>query len=58
VPVSVMRKSDDRVVIAVDPHKASWTAAVQIDSTPQRVISVLAGRSRPRRKPMPSSKSL
>ncbi len=28
MPVSVMTKSDDhRVVIAVDPHKASWTAA-------------------------------
>jgi transposase len=27
VPVAVTRKSDDRVVVAVDPHKASWTAA-------------------------------
>jgi transposase len=32
LPVSVMTKSDDyRVVIAVDPHKASWTAAAVDD---------------------------
>ena len=27
MPVAVTRISDDRVVVAVDPHKASWTAA-------------------------------
>ena len=27
MPVAMTRISDDRVVVAVDPHKASWTAA-------------------------------
>jgi hypothetical protein len=34
VPVAVTRISDDRVVIAVDPHQASWTAAA-VDGSPQ-----------------------
>ena len=39
VPFSVTRKSDDRVVIAVDPHKASWTAAT-VDGSLQPVATV------------------
>src|SRR6516165_6597618 len=39
VPFSVTRKSDDRVVIAVDPHKASWTAAA-VDGSLQPVATV------------------
>jgi transposase len=45
VPVSVTRKSDDRVVIAVDPHKASWTAAA-VDGSLQPVATVRVPVSR------------
>src|SRR5262249_34561273 len=39
VLVSVARKSDDRVVIAVDRHKVSWTAAA-VDGSLQPVATV------------------
>jgi transposase len=45
MPVSVTRKSDDRVVIAVDPHKASWTAAA-VDGSLQPVATVRVPVSR------------
>lgn len=45
VPFSVTRKSDDRVVIAVDPHKASWTAAA-VDGSLQPVATVRVPVSR------------
>src|SRR5689334_2814305 len=41
IPFSVTRKSDDRVVIAVDPHKASWTAAA-VDGSLQPVATIRA----------------
>ena len=45
MPFSVTRKSDDRVVIAVDPHKASWTAAA-VDGSLQPVATVRVPVSR------------
>ena len=47
MPFSVTRKSDDRVVIAVDPHKASWTAAA-VDGSLQPVATVRVPVSRDR----------
>jgi hypothetical protein len=44
VPVAVTRKSDDRVVVAVDPHKASWTAAAVDGSLqPLAIVRVPVG---------------
>ena len=37
--VSVMTKSDARVVIAIDPHKASWTAAA-VDASLQPLATI------------------
>jgi transposase len=45
VAVAVTRKSDDRVVVAVDPHKASWTAAA-VDGSLQPLASVRVPVSR------------
>jgi transposase len=45
VPVAVTRISDDRVVVAVDPHKASWTAAA-VDGSPQPLATVRVPVSR------------
>ena len=39
MPVAVTRISDDRVVVAVDPHKASWTAAA-VDGSLQPLATV------------------
>ena len=43
--VSVMSKSDARVVIAIDPHKASWTAAA-VDASLQPVATIRVPVSR------------
>ena len=45
MPVAVTRKSDDRVVVAVDPHKASWTAAA-VDGSLQPLATVRVPVSR------------
>jgi transposase len=45
VPVVVTRISDDRVVVAVDPHKASWTAAA-VDGSLQPLATVRVPVSR------------
>ena len=45
MPVSVTRISDDRVVVAVDPHKASWTAAA-VDGSLQPLATVRVPVSR------------
>ena len=45
VPVAVMRIFDDRIVVAVDPHKASWTAAA-VDGSLQPVATVRVPVSR------------
>jgi transposase len=46
LPVSVMTKSDDhQVVIAVDPHKASWTAAA-VDGQLQPLATIRVPVSR------------
>jgi len=45
VLVAVTRKSDDRVVVAVDPHKASWTAAA-VDGSLQPLATVRVPVSR------------
>jgi hypothetical protein len=45
VLVAVTRKSDDRVVVAVDPHKASWTAAA-VDGSLQPLVTVRVPVSR------------
>jgi hypothetical protein len=45
VPVAVTRISDDRVVVAVDPHKASWTAAA-VDGSLQPLATVRVPVSR------------
>ncbi len=41
----VMQSGDDRVVIAVDPHKASWTAAA-VDGSLQPLATVRVPVSR------------
>lgn len=43
--VSVMTKSDARVVIAIDPHKASWTAAA-VDASLQPLATIRVPVSR------------
>lgn len=43
--VSVMAKSDARVVIAIDPHKASWTAAA-VDASLQPLATIRVPVSR------------
>ena len=45
MPVAVTRISDDRVVVAVDPHKASWTAAA-VDGSLQPFATVRVPVSR------------
>jgi transposase len=45
VPVAVTRIVDDRVVVGVDPHKASWTAAV-VDGSLQPLVTVRVPVSR------------
>jgi transposase len=45
VPVVVTRISNDRVVVAVDPHKASWTAAA-VDGSLQPLATVRVPVSR------------
>jgi hypothetical protein len=45
VSVVVTRISDDRVVVAVDPHKASWTAAA-VDGSLQPLATVRVPVSR------------
>jgi hypothetical protein len=45
VAVVVTRKSDDRVVVAVDPLKASWTAAA-VDGSLQPLATVRVPVSR------------
>ena len=45
MPVAVTRKSDDRVVVGVDPHKASWTA-VAVDGSLRPLASVRVPVSR------------
>ena len=45
MPVAMTRISDDRVVVAVDPHKASWTAAAVDGSLqPLAIVRVPVGR--------------
>jgi hypothetical protein len=43
--VSAISKTTDRVVIAIDPHKASWTAAV-VDASSQPVATIRVPVSR------------
>ena len=45
MPVAVTRIVDDRVVVGVDPHKASWTAAV-VDGSLQPLVTVRVPVSR------------
>ena len=45
MPVAVTRISGDRVVVAVDPHKASWTAAA-VDGSLQPLATVRVPVSR------------
>ena len=43
--MSAISKTADRVVIAIDPHKASWTAAV-VDASSQPVATIRVPVSR------------
>jgi hypothetical protein len=43
--VSAISKIPERVVIAIDPHKASWTAAV-VDASSQPVATIRVAVSR------------
>jgi transposase len=43
--VSAISKTPERVVIAIDPHKASWTAAV-VDASSQPVATIRVAVSR------------
>jgi hypothetical protein len=45
VSVSVVTKSDARVTIAIDPHKASWTAAA-VDASLQPLATIRVPVSR------------